>query len=259
VAGSQVRNTRIAMGVIVGAVVVAGALGLARPASPGPSPSPAVVAAHESPSPGHSKPPESPAPSAAPLAFEWHTSRVGADLSDLAVTGRGLIAVGWNQRGGIVWVSPDGEDWEIDDDSPTFDGVRLFAVGGNAHETVVVGCQLAGQTCGSGAAWVHGSGSTDRWRRVRGNPFGSASPDRVVATAERVMVRGIDGAGRPAFWVSNDGTRWTRVKSPVARTLEGNGGVLEVGASEKVFLMVGQDATGVDANGYVMGPAMVWT
>src|SRR5262249_43315092 len=58
---------------------------------------------------------------------------------------------------------------------------------------------------------------------------------------------------------SSDGTSWASVKGPAAGTNDGGGGVLDVGASDTAFLMVGQDATGVDSNGFATGPAMLWT
>jgi Kelch motif protein len=256
VEGTQLSRARVRWGVAaatatLAAVIVFLALGSAP--SPEPSGSPGAVLPTTSAASAAPTGPPAPAPTnnVPGPAFVWHTSRTDAELMGLASTSRGLVAVGSDQRGGVVWISADGEDWQVDDDSVTFDRVQLNGVAGNENLTLAVGCQLGTSHCAAPLAFVRGPSDKDAWERVPGNPFGDARLSSVVATSELVLVIGKSAAGRRA-WLSADGRSWEAVTLPASGRR-----AFRITAAADQLVVVGQRFEG-SAGGINPGPAVVW-
>ena len=211
------RSTRVrAFGVVtVVALVLLASLVLrnnapaAALASPTPGSSAVAAASHGPSVPPSSPAPSGPAPSSQPPTV-WTATHVAANLTDIAITGRGYVVVGDDRRGGVVWSSVNGRDWQIDDDSVIFDRVHLAALASNSHLTAIIGCDLPAGTCAGPAAWTW-SGA---WHRVAGNPFGPTTLIDVAATSDAIVVLGVAANGAAHLWSSTDGAKWTSIPVP---------------------------------------------
>jgi Kelch motif len=254
-------STRSRAGVIGGAVlaalVVAVTLLSSKPtSSPGPSgASSSGITARATPTPTpHGTSYGLPTPP--PVAnLTWHTTEVRSRLTSVAVTPRGILAVGWDDRGGVLWLSADGQDWAIDDDSVVFDGARLDAVTSNKDRTVIVGCLADAHGCLTPTAWVRSNAATASWARASGRPFGTIQPSAVVATPTAFLAAGQDGDGKWHAWTSSDGQAWTAATVPGA----GNDRINAFAGYGTQFAALGRQVSAIDADGNPSGPAAMWT
>ena len=182
--------------------------------------------------------PGGPLPSnAPPLGAEWATTTVDAHLHDLVPTPRGILAIGDDRRGGVVWISPTGVDWTVDDDSVVFDRAHLQAGAANAQLTVVVGCALVDGACAKSTAWWWTLKSG--WKRIDTAAFGSATIDDVVATKASFLAFGRTDTGSPRLWATTNGAEWDEVASPAAT----GESIVAVAASADAFLVAGNEAS----------------
>jgi hypothetical protein len=236
--GWRSRRTGIAGALLVGVLVLVGSLTLrGNPASAqaSPSPSTGVAAGTTAPSiPPRSPSPSSPAASLPPTA--WSFTPVAASLADIAITARGYIVIGDDRRGGVVWSSTNGQDWQVDDDSVIFDRVHLEAIASNSHLTAIVGCDHPGSDCEKPAAWIWNGA----WHRVAGNPFGATTLVDVVATSAAIVVRGTAADESQHLWSSVDGTTWSALAVPGAR----GDTVAAIAAAGDRLIAVGRAADG---------------
>jgi hypothetical protein len=179
--------------------------------SPTPAASGVAVGTHGPTTPAATSPTSTrPAPSSAPPT-EWGSTFVSSQLRDIAITGRGYVVVGDDRRGGVVWSSINGRDWQVDDDSLIFDRVHLAAIAANSHLTAIVGCDEPAGACTGPAAWIW-SGA---WHRVAGNPFGATTLLDVAATSDAIVILGASANGSSRLWSSTDGKTWTAMPLPV--------------------------------------------
>jgi hypothetical protein len=142
----------------------------------------------------------------------WTSTPVNATLNDLVITTRGYLVVGDDRRGGVVWISINGRDWVVDDDSVIFDRVHLSAVATNSHLTAVIGCDRPATDCTGPAAWIWNG----TWHRVAGNPFGAKSLTDIAATSDTIVILGVASNNRQAMWTSTDGVTWSAAPVPQA-------------------------------------------
>ena len=167
-----------------------------------PAPSPSLL-----PSPTPSGDDSEPSPGPDDTTIGYTGTRVGADLRAVAIGRSGLIAVGQDERGGVIWRSENGTDWTVAADDPSLDNVRLTGVAEDAALSVAIGCRLHEGTCAKGGIW-YGRGG---WHRA---PTGSRL-DRAILSGVAVFKGTAIVIGRvgkhPAAWVSADGQQWTRL------------------------------------------------
>ncbi len=122
---------------------------------------------------------------------DWQATVVSASLADVTQTPTGgLLAVGADPRGGVLWASNDGIDWTVVDDGPAFDRVRLTGIAAGDKLTIAIGCDLRDGKCTTPGVWVdRGNG----WRRAAtGSTFAHATLTDVA----------IDGDHAESSWVA---------------------------------------------------------
>src|SRR5262249_30278305 len=100
----------------------------------------------------------------------------------------------------------DGRDWVVDDDSLTFDRVRLSGIAATGTTEVIVGCAASAQDCSPARVWVR----TDTWQAVPGTPFGKAAVTRLVGGPAGLLAEVTRADGASELWSSHDGRTWTK-------------------------------------------------
>lgn len=192
-------------------------------------------------------------------------------IRDVAAFGSGFVAVGSrtvdNDQDGIVWFSPDGEEWE-EMDVPTMGG------DGRQEARSVVG--IGGELVAGG--FVEGSGGQGHpavWRSRDGRTWGATRTDLPMTdqrnAASDLVVRSLSvGEGgslvaaggndwRPRVWRSTDaGRTWEELPDPVhgemfqdgvalRDAVSAQGVTVALGSEPSVLLLAGarwEDATG---------------
>ncbi len=169
----------------------------------------------------------------------------GAVMSDIAVAGPGLVAVGFDGVNSEAWTTADGLSWARVPHSLAFGGTRMQAVAAGSSGIVAVGSDARG---GVAAVWTSSDGTS--WTRVlpEGAPFAGLMCD-VVATDDGFYAVGGeigDGTMRGAAWWSPDGVEWTPIPDPNA--VFEDGGMCAVATTESGVVAAGLDpATGAAA------------
>lgn len=138
-----------------------------------------------------------------------------AAMVDVARTGSGLVAVGFDHRAPAVWSSPHGRTWTPIGTGDTFGpDVSLTAVASDTDRLVAVGHADAEDV--DARAWTSTDGGRS-WRgiEVETGPVGLPSLYDVAVTPHGWIAVGADGSTlRPdtiaAVWSSNDGVEWHR-------------------------------------------------
>jgi hypothetical protein len=164
---------------------------------------------------------------------------------------RGLVAVGWIFQGfhGVTWHSDNGGNWVLG--RPLGENSVLHAVAADDDRYVAVGLNGNGAT-----AWASSDGVT--WDQTSSGGAFAAVPLRltsVIHWSGGFAAAGFEGTefgtADAAFWSSDDGLRWRRVRTAsgfrdarVWAIAEGGPGLVAVGAAG-------------DAN--AGGPVAVWT
>jgi hypothetical protein len=192
-------------------------------------------------------------------------------IRDVAAFGSGFVAVGSrtidNDQDGVVWFSPDGEDWE-EMDVPT--------MGGDGRQEARSVVSIGGEVVAGG--FVEGSGGQGRpavWRSRDGRTWGDTRTDLPMTdqrnAASDLVVRSLSvGEGgslvaaggndwRPRVWRSTDaGVSWEELPDPVhgemfqdgvalRDAVSADGVTVALGAEPSVLLLAGarwEDATG---------------
>ncbi len=144
--------------------------------------------------------------------IDWVATTVQPTFLDAVSTSRGIVAVGQDRRGGVIWLNASGSDWTIDGDDASLDGARLTAVANGGSLTVAVGCDVRDGRCRGAGVWVH----SDAWRRApTGSLLGPAVLADVAVGNGGVVAIGRD-RGQPAIFISSDAMAWTKVNLPGA-------------------------------------------
>jgi Kelch motif len=209
-------------------------------ASPTPSSTPTPSA------PATPTPSSTSAPVAAVQAGAWHVASVPIQLQGMAWSSSGVLAIGNGKGRAILWTSTNGEDWEVADDSVTFDRVLVNGVASNSHGTVIIGCAAQDGICTAPAVWL----GPDGWQRVGGAAFSTVtSLDRILASGSTFYVTGTDKDYHQKVWFSTDGRTW---KSAPPLSVDGEG-ILGMAGDADGFMAVGTDLQAENA------PALIWT
>lgn len=175
-----------------------------------------------------------------------------AKVSDIAVGGPGLVAVGYGPPGpecdsipeglepeadatkeecippgsrfGVVWISEDGRTWTRLPTDPVFEGASIYGVASDGGALVAVGFDREGGTAeridlvGDSALWTSTDGTT--WSRLSHNQelLGDSVMYDVVHGPGGYLAVGWElPRSDPAmsiYWLSESGREWDRVQLP---------------------------------------------
>ena len=152
--------------------------------------------------------------------IDWRSASVHPQFHDFVATSDGLIAVGEDPRGGVVWMRDVAGAWREEDAGPDLDGDALRAAAVVGDSIVAVGCRGVRTGCAPPGIWIRDASQTDRWpwhEVSTRKAIGRASIADVTASDDLVVAVGADQEGA-AIWTSPDGVRWSRVRDlPEAR------------------------------------------
>jgi molecular chaperone DnaK len=146
-------------------------------------------------------------------------------VSDVAVNGSRVVAVGWTATGGAkhpaVWTGTTGDSWSAVNPSPDLRPAgltELTAVTPAGSGFLAIGVdRTVDPVDGDAAVFRSDDGTT--WRRVAATGLDGPGPQdvhRVVLAGGRYVAVGsaLVGAGRgPAVWTSTDGAKWQPMPS----------------------------------------------
>jgi molecular chaperone DnaK len=141
-------------------------------------------------------------------------------VSDVAVNGARVVAVGWTATGGAkrpaVWTGTTGDSWSAVPLSPDLRSAgltELTAVTAAGSGFLAIGVdRTVDPVDGDAAVFRSDDGTT--WRRVAATGLDGPGPQdvhRVILAGGRYVAVGsaLVGAGRgPAVWTSTDGAKW---------------------------------------------------
>ena len=205
-------------------------------------------------------PTEVPAESPEPIAWQRVPTDVaiaggrtpGLRLVDVATTPAGLVAVGKDDRGGVVVTSPDGVQWTRLPDSSLLDGASLVAVAVRGQQMLVVGpTRILLWGTADGTSWT-GPLSAATGGAVPADV--AAAPSAWVIAGTRKLAPDATGAQRSVGVVrwSANGRTWVDVQLPGAPPT-GDYHLTSVAYLGSRFVALGRDAKG-------LGPeVLVWT
>jgi hypothetical protein len=172
-----------------------------------------------------------------------------AQISDVAVGPRGLVAVGSAQTGSEIgtdaalWTSPDGLHWTRLPSQPDFADAAMNAIVAHGSGLVAVGQGALGA-----AVWTSADGS--HWARVADTAALHDAGMYGVASVSAGLVAVGYGHDSAAIWTSPDAATWTRV--PDAPTFAMAQAVAVAAKGDDVVVVGG-------ANGETSPAAIIWS